>query len=67
LASLLSFSMLLRYSFDLGDDAKLIETATERVLGSGLRTADIMAPSSKQVSTGEMGDAVLMELDKLAR
>ena len=67
LASLLSFSMLLRYSFDLGDDAELIETATERVLGAGSRTADIMAPSAKQVSTGAMGDAVLAELDKLAR
>ena len=67
LASVLSFSMLLRYSFGLGEDAELIETATERVLGTGSRTADIMAPSATQVSTAAMGDAVLAELDNLAR
>jgi len=67
LASVLSLSMLLRYSFDRGDDAELIEIAIERVLGSGLRTIDIMGPSSTQLSTSAMGDAVLKELDKLAR
>ncbi len=67
LASVLSFSMLLRYSFGLDEDAELIETATERVLGAGSRTPDIMAASATQVSTATMGDAVLTELDGLAR
>ncbi len=67
LASLLSFSMLLRYSFGLSEDAELIESAAERVLGAGARTADIMAPSATQVTTGAMGDAILAELDALAR
>ncbi len=66
LAMLLSFAMLLRYSFDLGDDADLIEKAAENVLASGMRTADIMQPGKAKVSTSGMGDSLLHELDKLA-
>jgi len=64
IAELLSFAMLLRYSFDLQEDAKLVETAVERVLASGMRTADILSPGSAKVSTVVMGDAILRELDK---
>ncbi len=67
LAELLSFAMLLRYSFDLAEDAALIETAVKNVLGSGKRTADIVAKGKTPISTTAMGDAVLGELDKLAR
>ena len=65
LAQILSFAMLLRYSFDLDDEAKLIETACTRVLASGLRTSDIMAPGTAKVGTNVMGEAVIRELDKL--
>src|SRR6202012_5621519 len=41
LAMILSFAMMLRYSFDMGEDADLIEKAVERLLGRGVRTADI--------------------------
>ena len=66
LASLLSFAMLLRYSFDLADDAALIEQAAKSVLKDGVRTADIMQPGCTKVSTGGMGDALLKALDRLA-
>ena len=66
LAQTLSFAMLLRYSFDLGDDADLIENAVKDVLASGIRTPDIMAPGAAKVGTATMGDAVLRSLDKLA-
>ncbi len=66
LASLLSFSMLLRYSFDLGESADLIERAVEDVLAGGMRTSDIMQEGTARVSTSVMGDAVLRQLDKLA-
>ncbi|NQV22370.1 MAG: 3-isopropylmalate dehydrogenase [Rhodospirillales bacterium] len=66
IACLLSFSMALRYSFDLGEDADLIETAIKNVLEGGLRTADIMQAGKAAVSTSTMGDAILRELDKLA-
>ena len=65
LAQLLSFAMLLRYSFDMEEDAALIERAATNVLASGLRTADVMAANSAKVGTKVMGEAVLRELDKL--
>jgi len=66
LAQMLSFAMLLRFSFDMDEDAKLIERACTAVLAGGLRTADVMAPGCARVGTQTMGDAVLRELDKLA-
>src|SRR5262249_40188736 len=66
LAGLLSFAMLLRYSFDMAEDADLIEGAVRRVLAAGMRTADIMQPNASKVSTTTMGDALIRELDKAA-
>jgi 3-isopropylmalate dehydrogenase len=66
IAQLLSFAMLLRYSFGLDDEATLVETAVDKVLASGMRTADIMQPGAAKVSTVVMGDAILRELDKQA-
>jgi 3-isopropylmalate dehydrogenase len=65
-ATLLSFAMALRYSFDLPDDAAMIEKAIQTVLSGGMRTADIMAPGMARCSTTVMGDSILRELDKLA-
>ena len=66
LATLLSFAMMLRYSFDLGDDADLIEQAVQDVLAAGHRTGDIAAPGAAIVSTAQMGAALLSALDKRA-
>ncbi|MGB0681582.1 MAG: 3-isopropylmalate dehydrogenase [Magnetovibrionaceae bacterium] len=66
LATLLSFSMMLRYSFDMGEDADLLERAVQNVLDGGLRTADIMQPGLAKVSTNVMGEAIERELDKLS-
>ncbi len=65
LATLLSFAMMLRYSFDMGEDATMIENAVQNVLKGGLRTADIMQPGMAKVSTSVMGEAVINELNKL--
>ncbi|MBN8898367.1 MAG: 3-isopropylmalate dehydrogenase, partial [Rhodospirillales bacterium] len=65
LAQVLSFAMLLRYSFGMEEDAALIEKGCVNVLKSGLRTADIMAPGTARVGTSVMGEALLRELDKL--
>jgi 3-isopropylmalate dehydrogenase len=67
IACIMSFAMLLRYSFDLGLEADRLELAVANVLDEGCRTADIMQPGMTKVSTGEMGKAVLDELDRLAR
>ncbi len=66
LGQLLSFAMLLRYSFAMDEDAALLERAATNVLAAGSRTADVMAPGATQVSTSEMGDGLLRELDHLA-
>ncbi len=66
LAELLSFSMMLRYSFDMGEDADLVDGAVENVLAAGVRTADIAETGRDPVSCTAMGDAVLAELDRLA-
>ncbi|HEX6143808.1 MAG TPA: 3-isopropylmalate dehydrogenase [Geminicoccaceae bacterium] len=66
LAMLQSFSMMLRYSFDRGDAADLLDDAIGQVLAGGLRTADIMQDGMAKVSTSTMGEAVVRELDKAA-
>jgi 3-isopropylmalate dehydrogenase len=66
LAQLLSFAMLLRFSFGMDEDAGLIEKACVNVLGTGLRTADIMGPGMARVSTNVMGESIVRELDKLS-
>lgn len=65
LATLLSFAMMLRYSFELEEDAALVERAAENVLAAGYRTEDIMQEGATLVSTRAMGSAVRRELDAL--
>ncbi len=66
LASILSFAMMLRYSFDLAEEADLVENAVRRALSSGVRTSDIAQPDTARVSTRVMGEAILRELEKAA-
>ncbi len=66
IAQMLSFAMLLRFSFGMDEDALLVETACTNVLKNGLRTADIMAAGSARVGTSVMGESILRDLDKLA-
>src|SRR5689334_9115009 len=65
-AMIASFGMALRYSFDMGRAADLIDQAIAAALAEGLRTADIKSDGCKLVGTAEMGDAILAELEKLA-
>jgi 3-isopropylmalate dehydrogenase len=61
LATILSSSMMLRFSFGLGDIADAIEMAIEKTLASGLRTADIFNNLTGEilVGTDAMGQAVI--------
>ena len=65
LAELLSFSMMLRYSFDMKDEADLIDKAVSQALEAGPRTADIMADGREKVGTKGMMDIVLRKLEEL--
>ena len=67
LAQLLSFAMMLRYSFDQPDEAELVENAVSDALSTGMRTADIMSKGAIAVGTDQMTQAVLDSMDKLAR
>jgi 3-isopropylmalate dehydrogenase len=58
LATILSVSMMLRYSLDQADMADKIDRAVMKVLDQGLRTADIYSTGTEKVSTAQMGDAV---------
>ena len=62
LATILSAAMMLRYSLDAGEAADKIEAAVSQVLDQNLRTADIMSEGMQEVSTSEMGDAVVAAL-----
>jgi 3-isopropylmalate dehydrogenase len=66
MATILSFAMALRYTFDMPEEADLVEKAAKEVLDKGLRTGDIMQKGAAKVSTSVMGDSVLMALSKLA-
>ena len=58
IATILSAAMMLRYSFDLDQEAEAVEKAVERVLKDGYRTIDIMSEGKTLVNTAEMGDLI---------
>jgi 3-isopropylmalate dehydrogenase len=66
IAMLASFAMAMRYSFNMGAEADRLEAAIAATLAKGLRTADIKSEGATIVSTSEMGEAIVGELDKPA-
>jgi 3-isopropylmalate dehydrogenase len=62
IATILSFAMALRYSLDLDKEADQLEKAVQDVLDEGLRTKDIVSKGMKEVSTSEMGAAIISKL-----
>jgi 3-isopropylmalate dehydrogenase len=67
IAMLASFGMALRYSFDRGDLADKLDQAIAAVLTKGLRTADLAGngDGATMVSTAQMGEAILTEMQAL--
>lgn len=63
IATILSAAMMLRYSFDLSEEAKCIEDAVDRVLLKGYRTADLLGGSDETPLTcTEITEKILEEL-----
>ena len=62
IATILSLSMALRYSLNLDKEADQLETAVQKVLDDGLRTKDIISQGKKEVTTTDMGDAIISKL-----
>jgi 3-isopropylmalate dehydrogenase len=57
-----SIAMLLRHSLDLNEEADLIEKAISQVIADGARTADIATAADTILSTTEMTDAIIAQL-----
>ena len=55
IAAILTTAMMLRYSFNLKQEAQTIETAVEKVIEAGYRTVDLFEPGKESVGTNEIG------------
>jgi 3-isopropylmalate dehydrogenase len=63
LATISSLAMMFKYSFGYEAEAGFINNAIKNVLAKGFRTADIKTSNCKLVSTSEMGDRIISELE----
>ena len=62
IGTILSAAMMLRFSFDMAEEADAIEAAVSRVLDAGYRTGDIFSPGCTKVGCSEMGRLILEQL-----
>ena len=62
IATVLSAAMMLKYSFDLDQEAAAIEAAVKSVLKKGYRTGDIMSEGCSRIGCKEMGDLLADEI-----
>ena len=65
IGTILSAAMMLRYSFDMAEEADAIEKAVSSYLDAGYRTADIMSDGMTQVGCEKCGDLVIENLRKV--
>ncbi len=64
IGTILSAAMMLRYSFDMSDEADCIENAVSAVLDEGIRTADIYSDGCTKVGCQAMGQAIIEKMKK---
>ena len=64
IGTILSAAMMLRYSFDMPEEADCIENAVSAVLDDGFRTADIMSAGCEKVGCSEMGNLIISKLSR---
>ena len=62
IATILSAAMMLRYSFDLDEEADAVEKAVEKVLEDNIRTIDIMSDGMTLVGCKEMGNEIVKRI-----
>lgn len=67
IATILSAAMMLRYSFDLDQEAGAIEEAVKQVLKEGYRTADLMSEGCIQVGTEKMGQLICERIGTVSK
>ena len=64
IGTILSAAMMLRYSFDMAEEADCIEKAVSAVLDEGYRTGDIFSPGCTKVGCTEMGRLILEKMKR---
>lgn len=64
IGTVLSAAMMLRYSFDMKEEADAIESAVSKYLDAGYRTADIMSEGKLLVGCKQCGDLIVSYLKK---
>ncbi|MBQ9848642.1 MAG: 3-isopropylmalate dehydrogenase [Clostridia bacterium] len=64
IGTILSAAMMLRFSFDMPDEADSIENAVSAYLDAGCRTSDIMSEGCRLVGCKECGDLIVEFLNK---
>ncbi len=66
IATILSAAMMLRFSFELDEEADAIDRAVDKVLEEGYRTGDIAKPGEEHITCTQMGDLIAAYIGKLA-
>lgn len=64
IGTILSAAMMLRFSFDMAEEADCIENAVSAVLSAGYRTGDIADGDCARVGCKEMGRLIIENLTK---
>ena len=59
IGTILSVAMMLKYSFDMDEEACDIENAVKKVLADGYRTTDLYVEGAKKLTCSEMGDVII--------
>ena len=67
IASILSFAMCLKYSFNMNDAAELINSSVDKVLKDGFKTKDLLGDANKNLSTEQMGDEIANQMIKIGK
>lgn len=65
IGTILSVALMLRYSFDMENEARSIEKGVEKVLADGYRTTDIYITGTTKLSCSDMGDMIVNAIDSL--
>jgi len=64
IGTILSVAMMLRYSFDMAEEADCIENAVSELLDEGYRTADIMSEGMTKIGCCQCGRLICEKLRK---
>lgn len=62
IGTILSCALMLRYSFDMIEESRLVESAVANILDQGYATSDIMGPGKTLVGCHHMGQLIVQAI-----